>query len=310
MRIAILITGSVRKLDLVINMLKKYYFPYHEYHLFCNIDCRNKKDRKKAGKLEELKELRKLKYYIYGQHSSYITTDIGLRDSLKPYNAQLSSGGSVHQFYQLLEAYKCMENHELANKFRYDYVMRLRTDSTFTMPMDFKWLEWDVNEIEERLQILRKHTDQVFCCFMTTLPFKKELLPHAVTGVRDFNDPVKPKDLSAEEVYDYLHNGRYCNTHRLDVVYFMKRELFTPLPVLLSHGYGSTGQYKYWKWDAEGQFLHSLHMCNLDVYSYHSQLEEDALCLQQSIPNKYYELDGSPKDPRMLFAPKYQIKSG
>jgi hypothetical protein len=308
MKIAVLITGSIRRLDLVLKMMKKYYFPYQDYHLFCSIDCKSKVEESRVTEmLRSVPQMKCLNYYEYNKNSIHIVPDIENRHSLRPYNKYLSSGGSVHQFHQLLQAFKSMENYELANEFRYDYVMRLRTDSTFTMPMDFKWLEWDVNEIEERLQILRKHTDKVFCCFMTTLPFKKELLPHAVTGVRDFNDPVKPKDMSAEEVYDYLHNGRYCNTHRLDVVYFMKRELFTPLPVLLSHGYGSTGQYKYWKWDAEGQFLHSLHMANIDVYTYHSQLEEDALCLQDGVPNQYYESDGSPKDPRMLFAPKYQI---
>jgi len=90
----------------------------------------------------------------------------------------LRNSGSMIEYVQLQHAYLAMCGYEQLLGFQYDYVIRARTDTVITKPIDFHWLKWTDADVEERfnaiknkLEYERMNVDKktVFSYFMSTL---------------------------------------------------------------------------------------------------------------------------------------------
>lgn len=61
----------------------------------------------------------------------------------------IKNSGSMIEYYQLYLAYLKMCNYEGTNNFKYEYIIRSRTDTIFTKPVDFHWLNWSDSDVEK-----------------------------------------------------------------------------------------------------------------------------------------------------------------
>lgn len=323
MRIAVFITGELRRIDLVLNMIKKYLLPYQNYDLyFCLQDHSYKLSKPIVVKLLDDPEIKEktisVQWYVAADHNGSHIEMVNSRPNLSDnYRRYLVNSGTLHEYKQLFLCYDEMHRHECLKSVRYDHIMRLRTDSVFTKPMDFKWMQWSLDEVKARLNLLMETngTDagNLLTRFMGTLFTDSTDLDHGVGAISNIINPGLTRvpalcncicESLVFKVQDYLRSGRYIITHRCNVVYFMRRELFSYLPIILTKGFGyNDPDFPHWHPNAEGQLYNVLWNMGIDIYSYHSQLEENSIVSYDAMA---FEDDGTPKDSRMLFSPKYR----
>ncbi len=222
----------------------------------------------------------------------------------------LRSSGSMIEYYQLQLAYLKMCHMEALGGFRFDYVIRARTDSVYAQPLDFAWRGWSVTDVEARMTAIRGVMGDVDARTMLTyimaslwsskvvenLPFVEVSWTQSPLGLGSVPS-------TAEDVLAYLREGRYIQTIRKNNLYVARREFFYLIP-MLGTLYGtmrSPVADDYW-FNAEGQFRDACYYSCLDVHDYSSAFEERSL----AYPSQWNEADffdgeGEMIHPRMVY---------
>jgi len=221
----------------------------------------------------------------------------------------LRSSGSMIEYYQLQLAYLKMCHMEAVGGFRFDYVIRARTDSIYAQPVDFAWLGWGVAEVEARMTAIRDVMGAVDDRAMLTYVMATLWSPKVVENLPFVEVSMTPSPGSgaipstAEGVLAYLQNGRYIQTLRKNNLYVVRRDFFYLIP-MLGTMYGtmrSPVADDYW-FNAEGQFRDACYYSCLDVHDYSSAFEERSL----AYPSQWNEADffdgeGEVIHPRMVY---------
>lgn len=225
----------------------------------------------------------------------------------------LRNSGSMIEYFQLQLAYMKLCRTEATGGFRYDYVVRARTDSIYVKPVDFHWLEWTEEEIERRWRAVQEEMrvsgmsqtrEDVFRYFMctvwsdTVIPNVLYLTAERVPGPLGL---VVPQ--TAKEIQTYLKEGRYILTLRKNNLYVVGRDFFHFLPTLgTMYGMIRSPHADAWWFNAEGQFRDACYYSCLDVFEYSSEFEERSLVYaHQWNEADFFDGAGEVIHPRSLF---------
>ena len=316
MRTAVILTGQLRTISKTIRFLKQNVV-FNQQHVFACLqnDSDLSDESWEAWFHEELPGLRKLIWFSEEHCPEWIPLRTRLVEALHIsdlWKDYLKNSGSMIEYYQLYLAYHALEHDEQRQPARYDYVIRMRTDSVFFKPIDFHWLEWSVENVAERWNIiaglLHEHEmpatwSDVFRMFMGTL-LSDDLLPnirsvfantlaHTMYTVPD----------TIEQVRDYIHSGRYVIGVRTNNLYVVRRELFHLIPSLgTMYGlFRGPHEDAYW-FNAENQFINACYHAHLTVHTYSTLQEEHSLAhSSQWNASDFFDDNGAPRHAHMLY---------
>ena len=235
-----------------------------------------------------------------------------IEDSWKSY---LRTSGSMIEYFQLQLAYMAMVKYELQNGFRYDYLIRGRTDTIFAKPVDFHWLRWTESEVAIRMNRVREelrwgNMDQsdrnVLMYFMSTV-WSDDVLPNLERIFADYRpceaEMVLEGDLTAARLHAYLQRGRYLLTLRKNNLYAVRRSLFYLIPSLGTfYGFLRAPDSDPWWYNAEGQFRDACYYSGITVFDYSTLYEEKSLeYASQWNEADFFDMDFNLLNPRMLY---------
>jgi hypothetical protein len=198
------------------------------------------------------------------------------------------------EYYQLWLAYIMMCRKENYENFKYDYVIRQRTDIVVNKPVDFKWLDLGIDEIVIRLDMIyqkkidTKSNDSVLNVFMNTLIDFGRLNTSVSNNIiinkksRDIRKLLNDENFNnvknINELKEYIKNGKYLISIRANLFYIIKRDYFTFIPAIgTNYGtYKSFDDNNYW-WNAESQFRLNCLEQLITIFDSTSNLEEKSL---------------------------------
>jgi hypothetical protein len=242
-------------------------------------------------------------------HRERLLAHMPLEESWKSY---LRNSGSMVEYVQLQLAYLEITQYEQLNGFRYDYVIRTRTDSIYAKPVDFHWLQWTEQDVADRMDRIRdelqlSHKDSsppsVVTYFMSTL-LSDEVIPNIERiNASSLWNPTDSPPMTASALHAYLTKGRYILTLRKNNLYVVRRDLFYMIPSLAT----MYGQFRspysdnYW-FNAEGQFRDACYFSCVTVFDYTTDFEEKSLEYANTWNEAhFFDLDFNLIHPHMLY---------
>ena len=232
----------------------------------------------------------------------------------------LRNSGSMIEYFQLQLAYMKMYRIEQIGGFRYDYIIRARTDSIYAKPLDFHWLDWSEDQVANRLRAIKEemvackwieekgqeNPHEVLRQFMCTL-LSDDLIPNLAFIQTEYvpSPTEKQGDLIMTPSFlrKYIHEGRYILTIRKNNLYIAHREHFHFIPTLgTMYGFLRSPHSDSWWFNAEGQFRDACYYSCLSIFEYSSEFEEKSL----AYPHQWNEADffdehGEVIHPRMIY---------
>ena len=221
----------------------------------------------------------------------------------------LRRSGSMIEYFQLQLAYMKMTDYEHYNRFEYDYLIRARTDSIYTKPIDFHWLHWTPSDVAERVEIVKKELrlskiseELLFPYFMSTI-ISDDVIPNIQyihAGYYPYQGFVDPLDLLS--LHTYIKEGRYILTFRKNNLYIVRRNLFHLIPSLGT----MYGQFKslysdQWWFNAEGQFTSVCYHAMLNTHDYNTDFEDRSVEAVGWNEADFFDCDFNCVNPRMLY---------
>ena len=297
MRIAVLYTGEERTLESTLPYFKKNVLLNDDVHVYCIIQTKNYEKVKNLLDIHVGNNLKSFEWFdnndlVWRCIQNKLIENMNIENGTKNY---LRSSGSMVEYYQMWLAYIMMTRIENAENFKYDYVIRNRTDIVVNKPIDFKWLDLSVEEIIKRLEIINKNLvdkisyDTVLSIFMNTL-IDFERINTQVKNYVIIND--KSKDIAkvenVNELKNYIMHGRYIITIRDNLFFIVKRDCFSLIPALgTNYGtYKSLERNDYW-WNSESQFRQNCVEQMITIFNSTSDLED--LSIYKYNKNNYFD---------------------
>jgi len=299
MKVAILYTGALRTIKKTIryfksNLLNQVPVPDYEISIFACIqnDTVINNDNLQTWLVSELGErLKSIEWFNQkSEIFTMLTNDYLLRDLRIPehFNNYLKNSGSIIEHFQMQKAYMKLVTHERAHGLKYDYIVRLRTDTIFGKPIDFHWLHWTKEQVSLRVERIRhvlndlkieSSSENILKYFMQTI-----LCDDLIENIKNLNGKfIQHKEVKIptvdEEIYDYLKNGRFILTFRKNLLYIVRRELFYLIPTLGTfYGYQDCHFLEPdWFWNSESQFQATCYNSFLNIHDYTTEFDEKSL---------------------------------
>ncbi len=323
MRRAVLLTGALRTIRKTMRFFKRNVLCAQEKHEVAVFACvQNDTSESDEAWTEWLRDeigpcLVDVSWFSLDKFPGWVAhRDLQLEHMVidEGWKGYLRNSGSMIEYFQLQLAYMKMCRAEETKGFRYDYVIRARTDSIFVKPVDFHWLEWSEEEIarrwekvkeEMRVSGMEQEDKDVFRSFMCSL-WSDDVIPNLLYIMAEHvPSPVSPKNVPStpQEIRAYLREGRYIHTLRKNNLYMVRRELFHFLPTLgTMYGMMRSPHADAWWFNAEGQFRDACYYSCLDVFEYSSEFEERSLVYpHQWNEADFFDMGGEVIHPRILF---------
>ena len=309
MRNVVILSGTLRTIKKTMRFFKENVLSSHNVDVFACIqndtsqfekEWTNRFREQLGSHLIHLEWFSLEKHYEWLVHRETQLQRMAIDQSCKEY---LRQSGSMIEYFQLQLAYMTMHLYEQALGFKYDYLIRLRTDNLYAKPVDFHWLDRTEATIATRLETIRQRLCQtdptvVLSAFMCTL-LSNDVLPNlkqitcrfvpseTETILDNYQEATFPSKL-----YQYLHHGRYILTFRKNNVYLVRRDLFHLIPCLGTfYGFLRSPQSDAWYfnaegqfWDAcyfnaEGQFWDACYYSCLSVFNYDTEFDDSSLLI-------------------------------
>jgi hypothetical protein len=318
MRTVVIFTGALRTVKKTIRYLKQNVLIGPNVDVFACVqnDTAQSEDEWTTWFKEQMGEhLKKIiwfsleKYPEWVKHRDLQLEYIHLDTSWKNY---LRNSGSMIEYFQLQLAYMAMSHYEQEHNFRYDYLIRGRTDSIYAKPVDFHWLQWTEQDVANRVQKIKDELTlsnielspvNVIKYFMSTI-LSDDLIPNLQYIFADYTpSPIEKCPVDESGLYDYIHQGRYILTLRKNNLYLVRRDLFYLIPTLgTMYGFmKSPIADNYW-FNAECQFRDACYYSCLTIFEYSTLYEERSL-EYANIWNEanFFDLEFNCINPRMLY---------
>ena len=284
MRIAVLYTGEERTLESTLPYFKKNVLLNDDVHVYCIIQTKNNEKVKNLLDMYIGNNLKSFEWFdnndlVWRFIQEKLIENMDIDNDIKKY---LRSSGSMVEYYQMWLAYIMMTRIENLENFKYDYVIRNRSDIVVNKPIDFKWLDLSVEEIIKRLDIINKNiadknsSDKTLNIFMNTLIDFERVNTQVRNNIIINN---KSKDIEniniVNELKNYITYGRYIITIRDNLFFIVKRDYFTLIPALgTNYGtYKSLEINDYW-WNSESQFRQNCIEQMITIFNSTSDLED------------------------------------
>lgn len=315
MRTVVILTGQLRTIRKTMRFLKRNVVTGHQDVFAClQNDTQESEESWEAWFRQELPTLQHIVWFSNERCPEWVPIRTRLVESMNITNVwkdYLKTSGSMIEYYQLYLAYHALQQYEQHHQFRYDQLIRMRTDSVFFKPIDFHWLDWTVDEIATRWnEIVTRLEEQtssvqpshVFQVFMGTLLSDDLLnnLPLLLLRTLPYEGAVTPNNMN--EVRDYLHRGRYLIGVRTNNLYVVRRDLFHLIPALgTMYGmFRCTHEDSYF-WNAENQFVNACYHAHVTMHTYSTLLEEHSLAYPSQWREEDFFVEGEPRYPEMLY---------
>ena len=244
MKVAIILTGALRTIKKTIPYFKKHLLLQPTDIYICvqndtqeseetwNAWFKEELGKEELGKEElgkeelckkdiDIKSITWFSLYTYKDwvgHRELLLQNMRIDQTWKDY---LRRSGSMIEYFQLQLAYMKMTDYEHYNRFEYDYLIRARTDSIYTKPIDFHWLHWTPSDVAERVETVKEELrlskiseELLFPYFMSTI-VSDDVIPNIQyihAGYYPYQGFVDPLDLLS--LHTYIKEGRYILTFR------------------------------------------------------------------------------------------------
>jgi hypothetical protein len=269
MKIAILYTGQLRTIHKTLPFFRENILLNDDVHVFATLE----------GEPFDI-ELDNFKSIKFLNPHDFVNIRDGLLINMNthPLNKEyLKNSGSMIEYYQSYLSYLDLVKYEKLHGIEYDFVVRMRCDVIFTKPLNFAFLDLNVNT---------RLTDD-FNLFMNSL-----LDPSRISG--KFNDytPHQNRDLrDPVEILEYIKNGNWIITLRKNIFYLTNRKNYSKISNLgIEYGkYFLKSNPGYW-WDSESQFEAICIDNGLDIYN--STLDIEGKSLYDYQTDNYFTPEG------------------
>jgi hypothetical protein len=330
-RIAVIYTGEPRTITTVIDHFVKNVLTNKNVHVFSVLE---------TGKYEEIEKLLLEKMGEHIKSISWFTKiefawnilknsmlqNMQIEDRWKRY---LADSGSMIEYYQLYMAQNKVLEYENREGIKYDYILRIRPDTVITRPINFNFLNMDADTILQRLGLISGktgdtclHSKKNITIFMNSLIDERRMNCENIDNnyendnyicalLEKNNDDFswlqnqrETDDLSntiiANKLHNFIKNGNYVLTFRVNVIYFMNRKYFDNISQLgIKYGtYNLTKESYYW-FNSESQFQSSCIQNELHIFNTHRELEGRSICSYE--PEQYYDANGQLLDTNVFF---------
>jgi len=315
MKVAVIYTGALRTIEKSIKYLKQNVLLNDDVHVFAYLENDSSKSNSEWESWLHNELGDNLKYLTLGtvrQDSTFLNLRermLSLINTTDNWKIYLRESGSIVEHYQLWLVNQVLANYEDVNKFKYDYVIRYRPDTILAKPIDFNWLNFSLEEIQERLSLIREYIklnniecneNMIFYYFMCTI-YNKEL----ISNIKDMEcnerfDNLDSIPKTPEEIKQFVENGRYILTMRDNLLWIIKRDYFSLIPctgVLF-------GTLRYpvkdpiW-FNSEHQFKAACYHSKLAIFNYSTGFENKSL--YRFDKNDYFDDDYNLKVNNILY---------
>jgi hypothetical protein len=213
---------------------------------------------------------------------NHLLSKMNISDQWKLYLGEGS--GSMIEYYQMYLAYLELEKYEKEHQFKYDYIIRIRTDCVITKPLIFKtYYEDDVHMIKTIQELHHCDLKTAMTIFMTSLldqsrtKICSDVTRACYTNSMCYDNLLKSNDEFIKQLIDYINHGRYLITFRDNVVYYGPRHVFNDIHKL-GIMYGELKNYDDgWWFNAECQLKSICLFHDIDIYNSYTTLEAKSL---------------------------------
>jgi hypothetical protein len=314
MKVAVIYTGALRTIKKTMRYFKQNVLLNSDVHVFA---CVQNDTKQMASEMESwIKNemgchLKCIEWFSLAsqsnwvQHRDFLLGNMNISNHIRDY---LKNSGSIIEYYQLQLAYIKMSQFEHQHGFKYDYIIRARTDTLYAKPIDFHWLNWADSEVETRLQRIKSElidsniepsNSNIINYFMNTI-VSDTIIDHIYNiKCRTIQNRDTLPDITSFN--NYIKNGSYILTMRKNLLYIIRRDLFYTLPSLGTF-YGYQQYYNsepgFW-WNAESQFEAMCYNSNITIHDYSSEYDENSLYNYNE--KRYFDLDYNILNPYMLY---------
>lgn len=303
MKIAIIYTGAIRTMEKTILSFKQNVLLDDNRHVFAVLQSDNKKQDELI--LNQISDhIKSLVWFNKNDEAwLYIKTNLlnkmTISDSWKYYLGYNS--GSMIEYYQMYLAYLQLEEYEIKNNFKYDYILRIRTDCVLTKPFIIKnYHDDDIIKIFNLIKDVHQTNDiaKIVTIFMTSM-----LDDNRCNVTSDITHKYYIKNNHYQfmsHFINYLNQGDYLITFRDNVIYYGPRQVFDKI-YQLGITYGQLREYDdgYW-FNAEGQLKSICLHHHIDIFDSWTTLECQSLYNYQH-DNYYHDNKLKQKDDLLFF---------
>jgi hypothetical protein len=323
MNVAVLYTGALRTIHKTFMHFKRNILLHSNVHVFACLENDSDKCNEEWDTIlkNELGENIKSIIWKSNKHDSDW-------NSVKKINLEnihshigwarhyLNESGSMFEHFQMQNAYKSMLVYENTNNIKYEYIVRCRTDTIFGKPIDFHWLNYSDDELNEILiklsSTLKEHN------------IMKDIVPYLmyymindniISNISNVNADVKPTEhyignvitcenaitnINISELNNYIKHGKYILGFRCNLLYICRREYFYMIP-LLGTAYGLLKHPQsddYW-WNSESQFEAICYYTGLSIFNYWTHYENNSVYSYHR--DNYFDENNEIKEKSLLF---------
>jgi hypothetical protein len=292
--LAILYTGELRTIEHCLPFFQQHVLrckePNEIRHVFAVLQNDGKK-REDIGKtiVETMgSDLQSLRFYDGNQDPAYQERKNSLLQKMdipSDWKDYLSRSGSMIEYYQMYLAFQDMCRYETATGTQYDYVIRIRCDCVIAQPLCLRWTRWDKSDIHARLLEIRAHLGckhvLEWQLFMESLlcpgklnvqTSKRQSIVSSLDVEHDEEDEERE-----ERIHNYLKDGKYMLSYRVNIIYFAKRETFSLLHDLgITYGSYPKENDDYW-FNAECQLQSKCVREKIDIFDCCTEMEGGSL---------------------------------
>jgi hypothetical protein len=315
MKVAVIYTGALRTVEKTIEYLKRNVLLNDDVHVFACLENDTDKPTDEWEKWFHSQLGTNLKDIAFGKTRDDWTfrhlrermlTYMNITENWKGY---LRSSGSIIEHYQIWLTNQIMIDYEQKKNMKYDYVIRCRTDTIFGKSIDFKWLHYSVEEVENRLEKVKQimfinnipfKNDLILYYFMTTLIHDDILENIPKIQVNKFYNTTEKYPVTPDEIKEYIKNGRFILSLRENLLYIIKREYFSLIPSV-GIMYGTLrfpGDEPIW-FNSESQFKAICYNSQITQFDYSTEFESKSL--YEFDKNLYFDNDYNLKVNNLLY---------
>ena len=330
MYIAVFYTGALRTVDKTMKHFKRNIVLHNNVHIYACLenDSSLTNDEWEARFKHEFGDNMKRVIWKSNKHDSdwnsvkkvnmeHVHFPIGWA------NKYLNDSGSMFEHYQMQTAYKVMVIHENEYNFKYDYIIRCRTDTIFSRPIDFHWLNYSDEQLKTIITTvsakLREHNIMKdITPYLMYYMINEDILDNVHNIQADIRQHESYKEFlgNCETIFDgidmdmdakvrelnhYIKYGKYILGFRCNLLYICRREYFHIIP-LLGTAYGLLKHPQigddYW-WNSESQFEAICYHAGLSIFNYCSDYEGASVYSFQR--DKYFDENNEIKEKSLIF---------
>jgi len=302
-KVAIFYTGEMRTINKCFEYFKNNVLINENVHVFATLQTHPYTEKYNQSVLERnLNEhLKSLKWFRNEDDEEYTSIRDKLineafflyenqiysfPDQLKDY---LKNSGTIAETYQYYLSYLEMKKYENIHNFKYDYIIRIRSDIIITKKIDFSFLDLSNEDILKRLVYIRylifeSDIMSIKCLkyFMISLIDENRVkanLNDTDCFLNNNNELEKINNI--EQLQNYIKYGKYILTIRKNLFFIIKRNLFEPIHDLAlkycKMNDNINGVFDKYFWNGETQFQRNLFYNNITQFNSCALLEDKSL---------------------------------